>query len=310
MDKVIVGIHGLANKPKMDVLDKWWQDSIREGLKKNCGIDDATFDFRMVYWADLLYMNAQHLERIFDFDDLYNTQPYVEASDPLTRYDQSWLVDVGISVLGAAGATIDVLKNQFGMDGLADWILEKSLKDLAFYYDEERLIGDRSKPPQPNQARKVLQDELTRTLTSLKGREIMLIAHSMGTIIAYDVLREIGQQDPEFEVAHFVTIGSPLGLPHVKAQIVAERDYDGEGTERVRTPSVVTKSWINYADRKDPVALDVRLRDDFVANRNGVRVKDDLVINGYLSPSKKANHHKSYGYLRAPELSEQIKSFI
>ena len=94
----------------------------------------------------------------------------------------------------------------------------------------------------------------------------MLIAHSMGTIIAYDVLREIGHAknstyDPDFELAHFMTIGSPLGLPHVKAKILKERGY-----APVRTPSVVTERWVNYADRKDPVALDVHLRDDYAEN--------------------------------------------
>ena len=106
------------------------------------------------------------------------------------------------------------------------------------------------------------------------------------------------------------TIGSPLGLPHVKSKIVSERAYDGKGRERVRTPSVVTKSWKNYADRKDPVALDVHLSDDFQGNRNGIRVEDDLVLNGYTSPAGDANHHKSYGYLRTPEMSEQIEAFL
>jgi esterase/lipase superfamily enzyme len=48
----------------------------------------------------------------------------------------------------------------------------------------------------------------------------MLIAHSMGTIISYDVLRDLGQEDPSFKVPHFATIGSPLDLPHVKAKII------------------------------------------------------------------------------------------
>ena len=138
----------------------------------------------------------------------------------------------------------------------------------------------------------------------------MLIAHSMGTIIAYDVLRDIGQEDPAFEIAHFVTIGSPLGLPHVKAKIIEERDYDGQGRERVRTPSVVSAKWVNYADRKDPVALDTYLSDDYGPNAKEIQVEDDLVMNGYLSPKGEPNHHKSYGYLRTPELSEHIRDFL
>ena len=118
---------------------------------------------------------------------------------------------------------------------------------------------------------------------------------------------ELGRADPAFELAHFVTIGSPLGLPHVKAKVYEERAYD---TSRVRTPSIVTEQWINYADRGDPVALDVHLADDYGPNKRRVRVKDDLVLNDYLSPGGKPNRHKSYGYLRTPELSEHVRDFV
>lgn len=93
-------------------------------------------------------------------------------------------------------------------------------------------------------------------------------------------------------------------------KIIEERDYDGKGRERLRAPSVVSGSWVNYADRKDPVALDTHLRDDYGPNAKKIQVKDDLVANGYLSPSDEPNHHKSYGYLRTPELSEHIRDFL
>ncbi|MCZ6743434.1 MAG: alpha/beta hydrolase [Alphaproteobacteria bacterium] len=311
MPKVIVGIHGLANKPKKDTLADWWKKSIKEGLNKNCQIAESEFQFEMVYWADLLYKNQQHGDKLFAFDALYNDQPYTKAGpSSLERHEDDILDTVMAGALGVVGATVDMLKERFEMNKLADWVLGKVVKDLAFYYDKDRKIGDGSTPPQLEQARKVLQKKLWDALDRLKGNEIMLIAHSMGTIIAYDVLRDIGQEDPGFEIAHFVTIGSPLGLPHVKGKIIEERDYDGQGRERVRTPSVVSERWVNYADRKDPVALDVHLRDDYRQNKKGIRVEDDLVINGYLSPSDEPNHHKSYGYLRTPELSEHIRDFL
>ena len=114
------------------------------------------------------------------------------------------------------------------------------------------------------------------------------------------MLRALGREDPARVIDHFITIGSPLGLPHVKHKIYQENDL-------VRTPSVVRR-WTNFADRRDPVAADVHLSGDYAPNNRGVEVRDDLVINGYKSPAGKANHHKSYGYLRAPEVSEAIRS--
>jgi hypothetical protein len=110
------------------------------------------------------------------------------------------------------------------------------------------------------------------------------------------------------EVPYFVTIGSPLGLPHVKGKIIKERNYDPD----VRTPSIVTKSWKNYADKDDMVSVDVHLKGDYGKNKHGVWVEDDLVANDYIGPLEGAeeNPHKSYGYLRTPELSRHIKNFL
>ena len=310
MSKIIIGIHGLANKPPRARLAKFWRQSIAEGLQKTCKITQPRFDLRMVYWADLLYKVQQHDDDLFDFDKLYNREPYTSGPKKLKTYGEGFLDKIRAEASTFAGAAVDFVKQQFGMDGLADWVIEKTLKDLAFYYDDKRKIGDRSKPRKKVQARKVLQDELRNALLPLKGEQIMLIAHSMGTIIAYDVLRDIGREDPQFEIAHFVTIGSPLGLPHVKGKIIAERDYAGAEHKRVRTPTVVAKSWTNYADRRDPVALDTHLRDDFGPNARGIQVVDDPVSNSYLSPSGGPNYHKSYGYLRTPELSAHIQRFL
>ena len=308
MSKTIIGIHGLANKPPKEDLKKWWKNAIQEGLRVNCEVEQPEFDFRPVYWADLLHKNPLHDDKNFAFDDLYNREPYQKA-DPrdLKDYKTSWLDRVRAEASDIVGTSVDALKRHVGMDSFADWVLGRLLKDLAFYYDDERTIQNRARPPQLELARKVLRDDLKNALIVEKDKEILLIAHSMGSIIAYDVLRDLGRTGEDVEVAHFVTIGSPLGLPHVKGEIVKERRHD----PKVRTPSIVSKSWVNYADRKDPVAVDIHLRDDYRANNSDVRVRDDLVINDYRCPGDgKRNHHKSYGYLRTPELSRQIQGFL
>ena len=131
----------------------------------------------------------------------------------------------------------------------------------------------------------------------------MLIAHSMGSIIAYDVLRDLGRSDPEFTVEQFVTIGSPLGLEPVKARAHIE----GIASE---VPRVVSEKWVNYADPADVVAVETNLRGDFGPNGRGVQVEDHLVSTDYMALDRERKPHKSYGYLRTPELSEQIREFL
>ncbi len=278
----ILGIHGLANKPPEDVLTMSCKAAVLEGLRRNCGNTEQKVEYKGIYWADVMYPKP------LNPDD----EPYIKAGGrgPFKTYKDGWWSDVVAGILDIAGEALDGAKRYVGMDALADAVLKAKLKDLATY-NENKAIRD--------ELRGRLKQELLNVPANTR---IMLIAHSMGTIIAYDVLRDIGRDNPNFQLDHLVTIGSPLGLPHVKNQIYQENNL-------VRTPTVV-KRWTNFADRRDPVALDVHLSDDYAPNDRGVQVKDDLVINSYTSPAGKANYHKMYGYLRAPELSEVVRSFL
>ena len=308
MADVIVGIHGLANKPDKTLLSDWWKTALDEGLEKNLGITNAAYTFEMVYWADLLYKNPVHFDEEMNFDSLYSDQPYIPAKDGALRpYKEGWVDLARAKAQDVAGTVIDFAKEKFEINALANWVLGKTMKDLAFYYDKSRRIRDRK--GELREARQVLMGELEDALRPHADDGVMVIAHSMGSIIAYDVLRDIGRTDQPVRVRDFVTIGSPLGLPHVKGNIYREREHYSKKAP-VRTPTIVTQRWINFADRKDGVALDTHLADDYAANDAGIGVKDDLVINDYVSTAGEANHHKSYGYLRTPELSRCVADFL
>ena len=108
MSKVIIGIHGLANKPDPKNLKDWWKDSILEGLKENQEMDNAKLEFVLVYWANLLYMSHQHDDIGFNFDHLYNNEPYQPAEpNALKPYKGSWFDPVRAITLGAVGSFLD-----------------------------------------------------------------------------------------------------------------------------------------------------------------------------------------------------------
>ncbi|HTE16004.1 MAG TPA: alpha/beta hydrolase [Burkholderiales bacterium] len=302
MSKVIIGIHGLANKPARVVHCEGWIKSMQEGLLKNTtflGAAACAFEASIVadvYWADLMYPSPS------------DNEPYIEAKPgALKVYKDRHLDELRAQLQGRLGWVADQVKATIGLDAVADAVLQAKLKDLAFYYDEDGKITDRHATQRL--AREVLQDELIAVIQAHKGRDIMLIGHSMGSIIAYDVLRRLGQESGTVCIRHLVTLGSPLGLPHVKLK--AEKFFaDGVyGDATLRTPTIVEKSWVNFADPKDPVAFDTHLGDDFGPNSGGVRVRDVLILNDYES-SGRFNHHKIYGYLRAPEFSKHLNDFL
>ena len=306
MAKVIIGIHGLANKPDPKRLARYWKQSITEGLK-NVKVSNPKFNFQMVYWAGYLYRYPLHEDKAYRFDKLYNNEPYVPAKK-LKAYKDGWKDEIRRLTGKTLGPGMDWFKRRFGVDRIADSILGAKLKDLDYYYDDLPL---KARDGKQKGAQSVLRQELIDALAANKNNEIILIAHSMGTIIAYDVLRILGHKGPKVQVDHFITIGSPLGLPHVKLKIIEERKAEGRPkAAKLRTPTLVTKSWMNFADRVDVVALDSHLRDDYGENALGVRIQDDLVSNDYHGLDGEANHHKSYGYLRTPELSRHLKTCL
>lgn len=274
MSYSIIGIHGLSNKPPEAHLADWWHQAMLEGLSKNEAIQLDSLSFTSVYWADVMYPNPDP-----------EPDKYKEANaGDLVRYKDGWLDTVKDKARGIGGSFMDAMKEWFGVDKAATAVLEKKLPDLFRYYTEENTRAE-------------LRKKLKEAIKQNPNKKLMLVAHSMGSIIAYDVLRELGKENPQIAVEHFVTIGSPLGMPHVKYRISQE-------SAPVRTPTIV-KRWTNLADRRDPVAVDVHLADDYGPNSADVTVKDDLVLNDWGGIN-----HKSYGYLRTPEFSQLLAQFI
>ena len=301
-EKIIIAIHGLANKPPEEELRNGWKSSIDEGLAHLEKGPYKPYIFELVYWAKYLYANPLHRMDHFDFDPLYNKQPYKEAEPgAIQRYNDRFLDEVRGVVGDFIDNGLDWVRENLGVTGLGDFLLRNKIKDLQYYWDTSRQLMDDDKVKKP--AAEVLQGSLRRAILKYADAnkyEIMIIAHSMGTIISYDVLRDLGKEFENLTVPYYITIGSPLGLPLIKSKIKRDR-WDN----KVRTPTAVTKGWLNFSDKRDPVAIDSHLRDDYGMNKHKVQVEDDLVSNDYPG-----NHHKSYGYLRTPELSKAVAAFL
>jgi len=108
----------------------------------------------------------------------------------------------------------------------------------------------------------------------------VIVAHSLGSIITYDVLSEPALAGLELEL--MVTLGSPLGIGNVQSKL-----RDGAGRPNP-VPTQLT-AWDNFADRFDPVALDATLHDEFRPPKDFAH--DEAVNN------QARNNHDLSGYL-------------
>lgn len=280
-NSIIIGIHGLLNKPPRDILEDCWLAAIREGLQRNHNENDVIPNFELAYWADV-----RNLAPI-PIDDLGERYEKAQGQGPLKQFDVNILDRTRVIAQKWGGRFIDKGKDLFDITPTVEALLEVSLEDLGEYYRKREI-------------RRQIRMKLSEKLDRHKGKKILLVAHSMGSIIAYDVLRQ-NDRSVDFTIEHLITIGSPLGLPIVSKNI---RDEFGD----MRTPETVHR-WTNIADPGDKVAIDVSLSDEYAINSKGVRATDQLVHNEYVNHEGKENNHKSYGYLRAPELSDNILQF-
>lgn len=130
------------------------------------------------------------------------------------------------------------------------------------------------------------------------GGPFVIVAHSQGSLIAYDVLRELQPQD--CEVSLLLTLGSPLGLPVVRSMF-----KEWTGTPKLPFPPCVAR-WVNVAERRDPVALDDDLSDD-IADAGG---RFHNIAGSKINPDWQHNPHSAAGYLSIPDVRAEVRRAV
>lgn len=301
MSDVIIGIHGLGNKPSKSLLKDWWKLSMIEGLKTG-NYYSRLPEFRIVIWSDILYEKPLDISEKDISSPYHIGEKYVSASTDFQVEDhgiRQKIVDYLGRQMNRIFLNDDLTMNY---EFISDAIIGRYFKDLEFYFSGKRTIDAKSTESYSELIRNRLRDKLLKH----RNDRIMLISHSMGTVIAYDVLTFVL---PDIEVDTFVTMGSPLGLPVVMSKIGDEMKRRGLNGNNIKTPPGILKNWYNYSDILDKVAFNYKLSDYYLQNDHGVKPVDLLVTNNYEINGTK-NPHKVFGYLRTQEFSKVLNDFI
>lgn len=295
MSKVIIGIHGLGNKPPKDLLEEWWRLSMNDGLRE-AGHRFDGFSFHMTYWADTLHPVPLDPEVKDSKSKLFIDEPYTGITKP---------INLGRRIVNYLKNSFDklVVKEIISLDvpSLTNSFIHHYFRDLEIYYSDKSL--ENTNPPAL--PRKVIRDRLIDDLKKFKSKQICLIAHSMGSIIAYDVLLK---EVPGVNIDTLITIGSPLGQTLVLNKIKDEQNIPRD--EKLKVPDGILKAWYNLADEDDEVAMNNDLNSVFSPNGKNIGIMDIPVRNTYINVFEVNNPHKSYGYLRTPEFAQLIHSFL
>lgn len=134
-------------------------------------------------------------------------------------------------------------------------------------------------------------------------RPILLIAHSMGSVIAYESLWQMSRANREaMHIDLLLTMGSPLGQSYIQKQL---KGSDAIGA--VRYPANIQR-WINLSAVGDLTAIDPYLKNDFgeMVQAGLVECIDDRIVYNWFRLDNVLNTHAEYGYLINPETAKIV----
>ena len=163
--------------------------------------------------------------------------------------------------------------------------MELHLRDLRRYVSNTKDIAE--------QTRLMLRQPLLEAAE--QNRPILLLTHSMGTVIAWETLWQLSRMSvDEVPVGLLVTMGSPLGQRYIQNRLLGHTIRN----ER-RFPDNIRR-WVNISAIGELTALDSALKNDFGVMLDYGVVEDitDLEFYSYYREENgQLNLHAEYGYL-------------
>ena len=233
--------------------------------------------FELVAWTQLFYSEEKALS--LDLPGVERLLRMNGPSDRDIREANHWHKRIGKLVY--------LLSDAFPIliDLVANPDLKATLQDTRRYFKNQQNVA--------NRIRQMLADLLSKAWND--GRRIILIGHSLGSIIAFDVLWELSRrQASKLRVDRFVTIGSPLGLNFFQHRMLNARE-----PEDTRYPGNIRR-WDNLSAIGEMTALDRLFVDDFkpmldMGLVESITDHPDLI--NYFRGPEGLNVHKCYGYM-------------
>jgi hypothetical protein len=279
----IVFVPGLRPKPESSVYRVALLRCIRFGLQR-AGADDLTVGneldeaFHLYSWTEEVYGEHRDIGR-----DQAGIDALLAAPD-ISPQQREEIDAPSRRLMRAAhrvGDRIPLLGRAFA--GPRQRILLREARD---YLRNRMGVGKTTREGFSELLERVWSDE----------RPLVIVGHSLGSVIAYDTLWELSRSSSK-RVAAFITLGSPLGTRFVR-KLIFGADRQGEA----RYPSNIDR-WVNIAARGELTALYPRLGRHFgemVQLGLLESFEDHVDIYNYFFGERGLNVHSEYAYLIQP----------
>lgn len=287
---IVLYVPGLLPKPEPAVHRDALMRCLVAGLER---VDEAvaeavsttTGGFDIVSWTYDFY--GEYRDFAIDAEAIENVISQPSASERDIAVASSWRRRLSRWVYSLGD------RLPFLIPHIASERTELHLRDLHRYVADDNGIAQHT--------RRMLKMPLRAA--NQGGHPLLLIGHSMGSVIAYDTLWEMSHSNRDDLILDFLlTMGSPLGQRYMQKRI---KGHDATGTQRF--PANITH-WKNLAAVGDLTAIDPRLQNDFgdMLKSGLVESLEDKAIYNYFRLDGVLNVHAEYGYLVNEETARTV----
>lgn len=254
---IVLLVHGRGMSDRDSAATrKMWLQALASGARtitREPLISDR--DVRVVWYADVL-------------DPRSGASCDYAAGDPRARRARTEDADFR-SFLGLAGGILGVVSS------LVDE--SETTSQLRALAGDAAFVGDAGKRCASEQR---LSNEIDRA--KAEGRPIIIVAHSLGAVVAYDYLS--ARRDSLPIVDRLITMGSMVGYPELRRLLI------GGGAEDSLTRPRGVKGWVNLRNGQDILAAPLAIGRDVVTT----------------PPPDEPDPHELVGYLRSSSAVREI----
>jgi hypothetical protein len=247
-------IHGIGH-PSAGYSNEW-----RKALNQYLNFPDS--DYIEVLWSTVYRAVMQALN-------------LAKPGIPLTPQEQAAEIDLRKAletVLAARRATTAPAQDKPSLREWPEATGTTAISIPPWILDSRDYIGEFSEYLASRRVRNAVKEKLKQQLRPLAGRgyAISIIAHSWGTVVAYESLIDLEVELPNLKLTNLFTLGSPLWLVHYL--------LDDRSGRKPRN----TKKWVNIDAQGDPIGAGLK---------PGFQVDQDFAVPNFGTPN---DPHNSY----------------
>lgn len=291
----IIYVPGMKPKPPADdhraMLWRCLLDGVRRA-RPSCvePLTDCQTVFELAAWSTLFYHEQTSIEP--DLPGIERLLTLDGPEDRDVREARHWhkrMAQLAYLVCDWFPPLINLIGNP---------AMKATLLDVQRYFHDEDGRATRIRA----RVAEVLEDAMA------SGARIMVVAHSLGSVIAFDTLWELSRRhNSNVAVDAFVTIGSPLGLNFAQHRLIGAHE-----TGVARYPDNI-RHWINMSAIGEMTSLDRSMADDYAPMLDAGLVDsitDHIDLQTYFRGPDGLNVHKCYGYMANVEVGAVISEWL